>query len=158
MKIIMIIFNLLRATHVLVRQVPQLLREIRISMKGTVPSTENMENNYFKIEEFACKCSYPECKKTLVDENLLIQLNTLRHEYNQAIRVTSGYRCERHNTAVGGVANSQHVKGAAADIIGADLDLLYALAQKHFKAVGDGRKKGFIHVDLRDDKIRRWDY
>lgn len=32
------------------------------------------------------------------------------------IRINSGYRCEELNKAVGGVANSQHVKGQAADI------------------------------------------
>lgn len=32
------------------------------------------------------------------------------------IYVNSGYRCPRHNAAVGGVPNSQHMRGEAADI------------------------------------------
>jgi hypothetical protein len=43
-------------------------------------------------------------------------LNPLREEFGQPIIVTSGYRCARLNAAVGGVANSQHLIGQAADI------------------------------------------
>jgi hypothetical protein len=32
------------------------------------------------------------------------------------IKISSGYRCEKLNKAVGGVYNSQHLKGQAADI------------------------------------------
>ena len=32
------------------------------------------------------------------------------------VRVTSGYRCEKLNKAIGGSSRSQHVKGEAADI------------------------------------------
>ena len=32
------------------------------------------------------------------------------------IRITSGYRCETLNKAVGGVSNSQHLRGEAADL------------------------------------------
>jgi hypothetical protein len=32
------------------------------------------------------------------------------------IKISSGFRCERLNRAVGGVSNSQHTKGQAADI------------------------------------------
>lgn len=34
-----------------------------------------------------------------------------------AIRISSGYRCPRLNTAVGGVHNSQHLTGEAMDIV-----------------------------------------
>lgn len=43
-------------------------------------------------------------------------LDPLREAYGKPIIVTSGYRCERLNKAVGGAASSQHVKGEAADI------------------------------------------
>lgn len=42
-------------------------------------------------------------------------LEPLRKRFG-VIRVTSGYRCEALNKAVGGVSNSQHVTGEAADI------------------------------------------
>lgn len=43
-------------------------------------------------------------------------LEPLRKVYGKPITVTSGYRCPVLNKAVGGVANSQHTKGEAADL------------------------------------------
>ena len=43
-------------------------------------------------------------------------LDPLREAWGAPIIVTSGYRCERLNKAVGGATNSQHRKGEAADI------------------------------------------
>lgn len=43
-------------------------------------------------------------------------LDPLREAFGKPIYVTSGYRCPRLNVAVGGVANSNHMKGLAADI------------------------------------------
>lgn len=37
------------------------------------------------------------------------------------ITITSGYRCAELNRAVGGVLNSAHLRGAAADIVAADM-------------------------------------
>ena len=45
-------------------------------------------------------------------------LDPIRCRYGAPIIVTSGYRCPALNTAVGGVANSHHIVGCAADIIG----------------------------------------
>lgn len=43
-------------------------------------------------------------------------LDPLREAYGNPIVVDSGYRCPKLNKAVGGVSNSQHVTGEAADI------------------------------------------
>ena len=43
-------------------------------------------------------------------------LDPLRELYGKPIHISSGYRCPRLNKAVGGVANSQHLTGQAADI------------------------------------------
>lgn len=43
-------------------------------------------------------------------------LDPLRDWYGKPIRVNSGYRCPALNKSVGGVANSQHLTGQAADI------------------------------------------
>lgn len=43
-------------------------------------------------------------------------LDPLREVYGKPIIVTSGYRCQKLNRAVGGAARSQHVWGEAADI------------------------------------------
>ena len=44
-------------------------------------------------------------------------LEPARTRLGVPIIVTSGYRCEKLNKAVGGVANSQHIKGQAADLV-----------------------------------------
>jgi len=43
-------------------------------------------------------------------------LAPIRKKYGP-VTITSGYRTPEHNVAVGGVENSQHVKGQAADFI-----------------------------------------
>ena len=52
---------------------------------------------------------------TILVEQLL---DPIRRRYGAPIIVTSGYRCPALNTAVGGVANSHHIVGCAADIVG----------------------------------------
>lgn len=43
-------------------------------------------------------------------------LDPLREKWGAPIIVTSGYRCEKLNKAIGGASKSQHVLGQAADI------------------------------------------
>lgn len=43
-------------------------------------------------------------------------LDPLREAYGKPIIVTSGFRCEKLNKAVGGAKTSQHCKGQAADL------------------------------------------
>lgn len=43
-------------------------------------------------------------------------LQPLRDAMGEPIKIGSGYRCPQLNRAVGGVSNSQHVKGEAADL------------------------------------------
>lgn len=43
-------------------------------------------------------------------------LQPLRDAMNEPIKIGSGYRCTNLNHAVGGVSNSQHIKGQAADL------------------------------------------
>ena len=51
---------------------------------------------------------------TILVEQLL---DPIRRRYGAPIIVTSGYRCPALNTAVGGVNNSHHIVGCAADIV-----------------------------------------
>lgn len=44
-------------------------------------------------------------------------LEPLREHFDTPVIISSGYRCPQLNKAVGGVPNSQHLKGEAADII-----------------------------------------
>lgn len=43
-------------------------------------------------------------------------LDPLRMLYGKPIKVSSGFRCPTLNKAVGGVSNSQHLRGEAADL------------------------------------------
>lgn len=55
-----------------------------------------------------------------IEENVVALVENVlepaREKLGKAIVVNSGFRCPLHNAAVGGVANSQHVKGEAADL------------------------------------------
>lgn len=54
------------------------------------------------------------------EQNLIDLINNildpLREAYGKPIIVTSGFRSQELNTAIGGVRNSQHMNGEAADI------------------------------------------
>jgi len=75
--------------------------------------------------------------------------------------ITSGYRTVAHNAQVGGVADSAHIRGLAADIaysrprtLGVILRAVYAVG---FQRVGLG--PDFVHVDIDSGKPRGiWDY
>ena len=43
-------------------------------------------------------------------------LEPLREAMHEPIPISSGFRCEQLNRAVGGVSNSQHMRGQAADL------------------------------------------
>ena len=43
-------------------------------------------------------------------------LEPLRHAMGHAVKIGSGFRCKALNRAVGGVTNSQHLTGQAADL------------------------------------------
>lgn len=102
-------------------------------------------------------------KEFFLDPELINKLELVREEFGQSITVTSGYRSPAHNAKIGGSKSSQHCLGKAADIRPSAsskeaLDKLYSICEKHFEAVGDGRNKGFVHIDTRTGKKRRWDY
>ena len=43
-------------------------------------------------------------------------LQPIRDHYGQPVKISSGFRCQALNKAVGGVSRSQHMRGQAADI------------------------------------------
>ena len=84
-----------------------------------------MENtklsNHFLLGEFLNVAKYPDNKPTLqVVANLtygcLMLLDPARKAIGCPIIVNSGFRNPRVNALVGGVRNSQHLQGQAADI------------------------------------------
>lgn len=84
-------------------------------------------------------------------------LEPLRRRVGRVI-VTSGYRCQELNKAVGGVWNSQHLKGEAADIFVPDTAtaMRYGHILEHHSAVQQLllepmgiQQKRWIHVGFR---------
>ena len=90
------------------------------------------------------------------------ELDKIREAWGKPIGVTSWYRPRAINRAVGGVQDSQHINGGAADIypIGGDIFAFQKwLDSRWNRALGYGAKKGFVHVDLRAPGQRiRWNY
>ena len=66
----------------------------------------------FSSSEFEC----PHCHQSPMDPLLISVLQIIRDHVKLPIVVNSGYRCPEYNKRVGGVANSQHIFGKAADI------------------------------------------
>ena len=86
-------------------------------------------------------------------------LQPLRDRYGSAIAITSGYRNETVNLLVGGVNNSQHTKGEAADCYIAEgpeklLEILKASGLDFDQAILYRRKK-FLHLSYREGFNRR---
>lgn len=116
-------------------------------------------SKYFSNKEFENSTD----KEFYIEQGLLDKLDLVREELGEPITITSGYRSPKHNAKVGGSPSSQHCLGKAADIRPSKstkekLDKLYLICEKYFEAVGDGRNRGFIHVDIRSGKKRRWNY
>lgn len=85
---------------------------------------------------------------TVLCKNLL---QPIRELHGEALMISSGYRCERLNKAVGGKTNSQHLKGEAADIDFGTKELNREL----FKLIVLWQKRGFIEFD---QLINEYDY
>lgn len=73
---------------------------------------------YFKMKEFECRdgCEIPASARENIEALVDNVLDPVREAYCKPISVNSGYRCAKHNAAVGGVPNSQHMRGEAVDI------------------------------------------
>lgn len=114
---------------------------------------------YFEEYEFACTCERHASDghghnvlDHIIDKRLVDLLDAIRERLGVPLYINSGYRCPEHNEEVGGVSNSQHVEGTAADITydGIDVDYLAAIAEE-CGADGIGRyyDQDFVHVDVR---------
>jgi uncharacterized protein YcbK (DUF882 family) len=110
---------------------------------------------HFSRNEFECRC----CGRLVVNHKLLDGLEALRKLAGVPVVVNAGYRCRQHNQEVGGVPNSEHTRGLAADIRlpGLSLQRMYELALEvpQFARGGIGAYDGdFLHVDVRDHRAR----
>ena len=119
---------------------------------------------YFHSSEFACKCGNHGFDNegrpildSIIDKRLVDVLDAIRERIGQPIYINSGYRCPAHNEEVGGVPNSQHVVGTAADITydGIDVDYLAEVAEEcGADGIGKYYNQDFVHVDVRGYEAR----
>lgn len=89
--------------------------------------------------------------------NILEEIRTRAGDH--PLHITSGYRPPAYNRKVGGVSNSTHIDGLAADIYSdyMGVDELYDICDRVIGdrgGVGYYPTQGFIHVDLRGYRAR----
>lgn len=88
---------------------------------------------------------------------MCLELDKIRDEWGSAIGVSSFYRPEPYNSQVGGVSNSLHIPGMAADIFpmnGEKAQFENWLDDHWYGCLGYGQRsgRGFTHLDNRNKK------
>lgn len=116
----------------------------------------------FKWSEFESKDGAPmpaDAKANI--KALAKELEKIRAAFNLPLNINSGYRSPEHNKRIGGVSDSQHVKGKAADFtipgrtpkqIAIVLEGL--IAEGKLKQGGIGVYSNWVHYDIRGTKAR----
>lgn len=126
----------------------------------TPVATAPGSSKYFSPEELMCHgagqghCDCGVDTAGYVSPRLLEFLDRLRENIGGPLEISCAYRCPAHNAAVGGVANSQHVYGTAADIQTPNYEhcntpeqLLWYCEQLPFDGIG--LYEWGCHVDIR---------
>ena len=116
----------------------------------------------FSLQEFQCKDGSDIPNNILPNIiELAKNLQVLRNYINKPITINSGYRSPRYNAKIGGVKNSQHVKGKAADIVVKGMTprevalIIEGLIESgKIKQGGIGIYSNFTHYDIRGIKAR----
>ena len=104
----------------------------------------------FNREEYACKCG---CGQDNIKNELAASVQLVRDKLKRGIVITSGIRCEAHNTAIKATPSSSHIDGFAADLAyngSAERYQLLNAVMQVFDRVGIA--KNFIHVDVDSTK------
>lgn len=112
---------------------------------------------HFKLGELICPC----CGELIEDDLFRRHMDNLEEMRTLAdfpIVVNSGHRCEKHNAAVGGAADSMHLRFAT-DVRpeswdNRELKIMYRIAlQQNWGGIGI--YDSWVHLDCRD-KLARW--
>lgn len=93
-------------------------KKVDKSEKEDITGTFWDEIEYFTRDEFKCKCGGKYCNgyPSEPDERMVRIADQLRKNLGVPITIVSGLRCKTWNAIQGGVSNSQHMYGEAADI------------------------------------------
>lgn len=98
------------------------LKKAESSPEPPVTGTFWDEIEYFSREEFRCQCGGKYCNGFPVEpqEKMVRTVDEIRRRLGVPVSIVdaggSGVRCPVHNANVGGVANSLHLTGNAADL------------------------------------------
>ena len=108
----------------------------------------------FRVREFACGDG---SDAVFVAPRLVMVLQSIRSHFGKPVTIHSGYRTPPYNTKVGGVEDSQHTYGTAADISinGVSVADVAAYARSimpDWGGVGIYKSQGFVHVDVRETR------
>ena len=116
----------------------------------------------FSLAEFQSKCGRPmpdDVRQNI--QKLANSMQVLRDHLKRPVQINSAYRSSEHNAKIGGVRNSQHVLGKAADIavvgmttkqVAAEIEKLIASGQMLQGAIGI--YPTFVHYDIRKNRVR----
>lgn len=96
-------------------------------------------------------------------EELIVFLDDIREAWGSAIRVNSGYRCDKLNKLVGGSTTSAHLYGLAADLYPCNglIDDFFEFVKKYFllKDIAFDQiidehngKSHWVHIGLKNSK------
>jgi zinc D-Ala-D-Ala carboxypeptidase len=112
-------------------------------------------SEHFSEAEFACHC----CGTLKIEPALIDALELFRSLAERPVIVHDAYRCPVHNAKVGGVNDSEHTRGMAADvsISGLSQQQMFELALQvpAFLSGGIGVYDGdFVHLDVRPHPAR----
>lgn len=108
---------------------------------------------HFKVSEFACSDG---TDTVFIARELPVVCEYIRMRCGKGVNVNSGYRTASHNKKVGGVEDSQHLYGTAADLQ-APAGIIPAKMAEFAREImpdwgGVGIYEWGIHVDVRKDK------
>ena len=135
-------------------------KKVGKSEKEDITGTFWDEIEYFTHDEFKCKCGGKYCKgyPNEPDERIVRIADAIRKRIGKPITVNSGLRCKTHNANVGGVSNSQHLYGTAADLgcpTGCTPSQMASIAEEIMGETGGiGIYSWGIHIDTRSTKSR----
>lgn len=125
----------------------------------------NGPSPHLSWDELAChddaRTPYPEEWRATRAVRLAAAFEALRERVGAPLVVKSAYRTPRHNRAVRGATNSQHMEGYALDLApppGWTVERLAAEARQVPEIRGIGVYPTFVHIDVRTAIYRaRWD-
>lgn len=124
------------------------VKKYSLKKDGKTKLSEN-----FSVKEFRSRDGADEI---LIDEKLVKLLQKMRDKFG-VINISSAYRTKSYNKKVGGVTNSQHLYGLAADVTIVDNSKLEDAA-KYAEKIGfggvglDNKYQMFLHLDTRKNK------